>query len=1154
MNNAVISRLRWSHRGPQTPVRVSDIESVGATRLSLELYGIPQVPSPHDKTVADEARFLLKAAAEIEHGLLVQYLYAGYSINLSLPAPVQGNTPQNWAATIRNIAIQEMDHLITVQNLLLALKRNQYETYFDRESFPVPREQVGLYPFAFRLEPMTGDSLSKYVSAESPLPETINDTALRAELQAIIHRAEQATGMNTLGHVGNIYAYLYWLFLPTDDASGPWPKFPADWFRARFPGRHLTTTDFADETELNFLQADPEEFHANDGNDPSYPTNDPGMNHRWVFKVRRAEDALRAIAQIAAQGEGTEMAMDSHFLEFLDIYRDVNALPAGSQTAVHLNVPTNPNLRNDQATVSGRIVNKVTRLWGLLCNTRYLMLLQELPLALSLRRDNGADGNNRKILARDAITKEMGVGIGYFARRLVTLPRDAIPDEKAGVPFELPDCPLPSTTDGRWRELMRLIGVTRDLLTDLRALTGPDKPSSTDEAKFKILEAVDADLLKIASTVCDSTPNQEKDHMPLAPLNSFNDVKDLFNKFVADNGTNIGGSPHQAFWNTDYDSFVNGNVPGVSGVKILIKGDAEHSNLILILRGSLTVGGRTFERMPADGPPFFSDDQIAALADWINRGCPNTSSSPSGMPQTFAPLVGSSAAGGLPGTNRVAESLKLRVNAAAQQAILPEPLQTPNSDETTYADKCGTYSKGLKQDSPGRVNLAAYQSLRTALNSGRFSDFENLIVGGQRTQNGPQGALAFDLEGADSAQFRSPPAPEVASAEYGTELIELYWASLLRDVPFTQYATNPIAAQAAAELSLQPNYKGPQIGGMVPPNALFRGRFDGDAVGPYLSQFFIKPTYFGQQALNQQLRTYIPGVDFMTDLNEWSLVQSGQGTGKSLTYDPQPRYGRNGRDLAAYTHDDVLYQAYFTAFLILDGMKSPLNPGNPYRGSRTENGFATLGGPDIAATLGEVATRALKAVWFQKWVVHLRHRPESGGGIVHLIKTGKQDMIDCMLNDNILNSQAIQASFQKYNSYLLSQTFPEGSPTHPAYPTGHGTVGGACITVLKFFYDGQASFPNPQVASDDGLCLHKYTGSDSNNLTVNGELNKLASNITFGHGIHAGIHWRSDSDQSLLLGEAVALSILQDRVQTYNEPVTVKLTKLDGTVATISNQ
>jgi hypothetical protein len=129
----------------------------------------------------------------------------------------------------------------------------------------------------------------------------------------------------------------------------------------------------------------------------------------------------------------------------------------------------------------------------------------------------------------------------------------------------------------------------------------------------------------------------------------------------------------------------------------------------------------------------------------------------------------------------------------------------------------------------------------------------------------------------------------------------------------------------------------------------------------------------------------------------------------------------------------------------------------------------------------------------------------------------------------------LQSSFSKYGTYLLSQAFPEGSPTHPSYPTGHGVVAGACVTILKFFFDGNFVIPNPLVPADDGLSLVPYTGSDGGQLTVNGELNKLAHNVTFGHGIHAGIHWRSDSDVSMVLGEAAAISFLQDQAETFRE-------------------
>jgi len=92
------------------------------------------------------------------------------------------------------------------------------------------------------------------------------------------------------------------------------------------------------------------------------------------------------------------------------------------------------------------------------------------------------------------------------------------------------------------------------------------------------------------------------------------------------------------------------------------------------------------------------------------------------------------------------------------------------------------------------------------------------------------------------------------------------------------------------------------------------------------------------------------------------------------------------------------------------------------------------------------------------------------------------------------------------------------------------------------------------VPSNDGLSLNLYTGSDASELTVNGELNKLAHNISFGHGIHAGIHFRSSSFWSILLGEEIALSVLRDRAKSYNEPFTINITKFDGRTATISNQ
>jgi hypothetical protein len=512
-------------------------------------------------------------------------------------------------------------------------------------------------------------------------------------------------------------------------------------------------------------------------------------------------------------------------------------------------------------------------------------------------------------------------------------------------------------------------------------------------------------------------------------------------------------------------------------------------------------------------------------------------------------------------SNRVQRAFACRLAAAGRDAFAPVPEQMDNGDEAKYVDKSGTYSKGILQTGIGLVDLAAYQSFKKALTSGDPADFDKITIGpGGRPQNGPQGGLAFDLECLDSSQFFVPPAPTVESEEYAAELIEMYWASLLRDTNFSDYGTDPVAKKAAAELSALPasSYKGPRDGGKVTANLLFRGSYPDAKKGPYLSQFLLLPAQMGALPITQQYRIADKGVEYMLTEADYQAVQNGLKV--QLSRGGKLFYLRNGRGLTSYTYDDVLYQAYFIALLVLSdpSIGAKPNPGSPYApgtaAAKTQNGFNTFGGPDFASLIGAVSSEALKAVWYQKWFVHLRHRPESGGALVHLVATGQEGTIDAHPSSTVLTSQALAASHAQFNSHFLPQAFPEGSPTHPAYPTGHGTVAGACITVLKFFFQNNFKIPNPQAPTNDGLGLQKYMGSDAGDLEVHAELNKLAYNISFGHGIHAGIHWRSDTETSIRLGEAVALSVLQNRAHTYNEKFTVQLTKLDGSVATISNE
>jgi hypothetical protein len=125
---------------------------------------------------------------------------------------------------------------------------------------------------------------------------------------------------------------------------------------------------------------------------------------------------------------------------------------------------------------------------------------------------------------------------------------------------------------------------------------------------------------------------QETANMAITALNSFADVQSLIAQVLIQNSQQggVGFAPHGAFWNTlTYDQFVNGNVPNVPDpdtgdpIPILVKGSSAQSNLILALKGDGPLfADAAFGRMPANGPPFFSDDEIASIAAWIDNGCP----------------------------------------------------------------------------------------------------------------------------------------------------------------------------------------------------------------------------------------------------------------------------------------------------------------------------------------------------------------------------------------------------------------------------------------------------------------------------------------------------------------------------------------------------
>jgi len=431
------------------------------------------------------------------------------------------------------------------------------------------------------------------------------------------------------------------------------------------------------------------------------------------------------------------------------------------------------------------------------------------------------------------------------------------------------------------------------------------------------------------------------------------------------------------------------------------------------------------------------------------------------------------------------------------------------------------------------------------LTTGQHTAFESVPLGGRVKFANPLAAHAFELEGPDPHQFAMPAPPAFHSAEVAGEMIELYWQALTRDVPFAEYATHALTNAAAEDLSSCSDFRGPKVNGVVTPASLFRGPTPGDLVGPYLSQFLWLDVNYGTMTLTQRNRVPVAKDDYMMAYPEWLNIQRGLPPARINVLDPTPRYLRNGRDLGEYVHRDFTYQAFLHAALILLTLRAPLKGDNPYRRSLTQGGFITFGAPHVLDVVARVANAALKATWCHKWLVHRRLRPEAFGGRVHNRVTSAAHY---PIHTDLLNAAVVGAVFRATGSYLLPMAYPEGCPTHPAYPAGHAAIAGACTTVLKAFFAESFVIPNPVLANPDGLSLIPYKGSD---LTVGGELNKLAANIALGRDT-AGVHWRSDGIEGLKLGEAVAVGILTDLRMTCTEDFGgFTLTKFDGTAITI---
>lgn len=399
----------------------------------------------------DEAVFLLTAAAEVEHALMVQYLYAAYSVRVLENDP-NFQRLKTLQDLLLQIAREEMGHLITVQNLLHLIGG---PPNFGREHSPYASE---IYPFRFKLEPLTLDSLAKYVIAESPaqLPPDLpaDDQKL---LQQIDQDATRSNDGRRVRHVGLIFKRLEQLF--QGDNSG-------------LKDEDIRLDTFELQAKFEDWGFEPRNATAGE------PLIIESFESADVGEVRMA--AITAVKKIGAQGEGFDLPpagqgqSESHFERFFDIYKRFRELstagvqitwPVTENANTTVAPPEAPDLMHmvemvQEAHASkGRITHPRARAWAQLFNLRYRMLLGHLSHVMRLNQElysaspglQQGDRTTRGLLLIWTFNEMRR--LKKIATKLVQLPKDDPPGQiHAGPSFELPyTLNLPDREQDRWR-------------------------------------------------------------------------------------------------------------------------------------------------------------------------------------------------------------------------------------------------------------------------------------------------------------------------------------------------------------------------------------------------------------------------------------------------------------------------------------------------------------------------------------------------------------------------------------------------------------------------------------------------------------------------------------------------------------------------------
>ncbi|SKA36101.1 Ferritin-like [Chitinophaga eiseniae] len=395
-----------------------------------------QIVIPPEFNGKDYVTFLLHIDAEIEHGLMIQYLYAAYS--LGGPQVPEGNqaTVSKWQEMILGIAKEEMGHFVSVQNVLKLIGA---PLHFERQDYPW---DTPFYPFPFKLEPLSLASLAKYVYAEAPESFLTSEDPIAKEIVATVNA--DVSNPNTVGALFSVLLQLIKDPKVIGDEVFQANTYP---FQAKF-----------DEWGRGYKGG--ARGNTKGGSQPGSPD-------VLVMPLASRDDAYNALNAIAEQGEDNTKAntdMPSHFERFLSIYtemRGMTGVPFSRPLAVNPYIQEDvqdPNAspsegQKDNSDPRDPITNSTAQQWGHLFNLRYRMLLNFLTHSFVLVDGlNVAGAITPRGLIINSTFGEM-YNLRAIASEMVKLPLKTGSNNKlAGPPFLIPyTMELPAGEHNRWR-------------------------------------------------------------------------------------------------------------------------------------------------------------------------------------------------------------------------------------------------------------------------------------------------------------------------------------------------------------------------------------------------------------------------------------------------------------------------------------------------------------------------------------------------------------------------------------------------------------------------------------------------------------------------------------------------------------------------------